>query len=269
MKPARPFLKYAGGKTQLLPQLLSRMPSSYNVYYEPFLGGGALFFAARPRRAVLSDSNKILIRTYIAIQNHVEDVIERLKVYVSKHSEEFYYSQRDVFIDALWKDADIAAWMIYLNKTGFNGLYRVNKSGKFNVPFGKYKNPPILDEENLRSCSEVLKRAYIKCIDFSLPMYEAEKGDFIYCDPPYIPIKAGSFTAYSAEKFDRADHQRLSSAAWAAKSRGVNVLLSNSVSPVVKELYEAPSFQIETVSAKRSINSKGSDRGSIGEYLIR
>lgn len=265
---ARPFIKFVGGKTQLLPELLKRVPNTYGCYYEPFVGGGALFFALRPKRAVLCDANERLIRTYKAVRDRVNDVIRGLVEHERSHSADYFKQVRAFNVDAM-DDAGVAAWFIYLNKTAFNGLYRVNRQGKFNVPFGRYENPKIVDADNLRACSEALQAAVIRCVDFGESMEWAVAGDFIYCDPPYVPLnKTSSFTSYTADKFKPQDQIDLAALAAELKGRGVHVLLSNSSAPsVVKDLY--PAFTVEPVQARRSINSKASGRGAVAEYLIR
>jgi DNA adenine methylase len=265
---ARPFLKWAGGKKQLLPELLKRVQmKSYRTYYEPFLGGGALFFALAPNRAVICDANLRLIQTYKAVRDSVDQVIDILRWHQDQHSEEHFKAMRNIDVDNKDKIA-CAGWMIYLNKTGYNGLYRVNSKGHFNVPFGRYANPKILDEENLRACSELLGRAAIRCQDFRESLENPIGGDFVYLDPPYVPIsETSSFTSYTAEKFTHEDQKDLAAYAAELKSRGVSVLLSNSSAPsVTEDLY--PSFKIEKVKGRRSINSKASKRGPIDEYLI-
>jgi DNA adenine methylase len=265
---ARPFLKYAGGKSQLLPELLKRVPPSFNCYHEPFVGGGALFFALAPKRAVLCDANERLVRTYKAVRDNVDNVIDALKAHAVAHSRDYYMHVRDANPDVATNWV-VAAWFIYLNKTAFNGLYRVNKSGHFNVPFGKYANPKIVDEENLRACSEALQAAVIRHADFRTSLEWPVRGDFCYCDSPYVPLSNTSlFTSYTTNKFGAEDQRDLAALASVLKRDGVNVLLSNSSAPsVIEDLY--PSFQVEPVEARRSINSNGSKRGAIREYLIR
>lgn len=272
---ARPFIKIAGGKTQLLPELLKRVPSSYETYFEPFLGGGALFFSMQPRNAILSDSNRKLILTYKAVRDMPDTLIRYLQNIENRHRESkdqelFYYDRRDEFNgnpDAL----DTVILYIYLNKTCFNGIHRVNSKGKFNVPCGRYANPTICDEVNLRACSEALQGTDLLCLDFR---ENAEiilrKNDFVYFDPPYAPISDDSyFTSYTKEGFGPADQEALADLALTIKGRGVNVLLSNSSSPGIRKMYESRGFSVEDVLARRSINADGFDRGKIKEVLIR
>ncbi len=266
---AQPFLKWAGSKRYLLPEILPRLPAKINTYYEPFVGGGAVFFAlaneGRFKRAVLTDINEDLIDTYVSIANEVDAVIERLKehVYTSTH----YYAVR---ASVPRSEPAKAARMIYLNRTCFNGLYRVNKSGQFNVPFGRYTNPTICDEENLRAVSTVLKKVidFSSC-DFQYFGEEARRGDVVYYDPPYWPVSVTSnFTAYGKDGFGPGDQIRLRDIAKRLVDRGVHVLLSNSDTPFVWQLYDRHPFKIEKVRAPRRINSKGGKRGDVGELLI-
>jgi len=262
---ARPFLKWAGGKRQLLRALLPRIPSTRGTYHEPFLGGGALFFALRPQGAVLADTNSRLIRTFVGVQKHVEALVSRL--IPMPVSRDFFNAQRQIPIDQA-SDIDVAAWFIYLNRTGYNGLYRVNRRGDFNVPFGRYENPRICDPENLRACSDALSRASLIVSDFETVLDRAAPGDVVYFDPPYIPVSVhSSFTRYTREQFRIADHRRLRDVALELKKRGVHVLLSNSAAPEVFELY-GKHFKIEVIQATRFVNSDPSGRGKIAETLI-
>jgi len=261
----RPFLKWAGGKRQLLPALLERAPANPPRYFEPFVGGGALFFAMRPRRAVLADVNARLIRTYQGVRDDVEEVIRLLRSY--PHEAKFFYRLRATDIDSA-PDAEVAAWFIYLNKTGYNGLYRVNRANRFNVPFGRYASPNICDEPTLRACSEALAGAKLVVADFESAVKDARRGDFVYFDPPYAPLSAtSSFTSYTSAGFGLEQQTRLRDTATQLKNRGVRVLLSNSSAPSVRELY-ATGFRVVQVSATRSVNSKASARGAIVELLV-
>jgi DNA adenine methylase len=262
----RPFLKWAGGKRQLLPELTRHVPGGFNRYFEPFLGGGALFFQLRPRKAVLADSNERLIRTYMGVRDDVDEVIRRLKEY--PHNPTFFYSFRERDVDA-GSDAEVASWFIYLNRTGFNGLYRVNRANRFNVPFGRYENPTICDVPTLRACSAALSNADLLFDDFAKATRKAETGDFVYFDPPYVPLSAtSSFTSYTSNGFGPAEQERLRNVARDLKARGVSVLLSNSSVPFVRDLY-ADGFEVLEVSATRLVNSKASGRGAIAELVIR
>ena len=277
---AKPFVKWAGGKRQLLPELRKRVPAKFGTYFEPFVGGGALFFDLAPERAVLVDANQRLIRAYRGVRDSVEHVIATLKAYALHHSEDYYYSVRDHRPDQAVEDAYVATWFIYLNKTGFNGLYRVNRKNEFNVPFGKYKNPAICDEENLRACSLALRGAghgyvsdqHVELFHGDFKTFEprAVAGDFVYFDPPYAPLTATSnFTSYTAGGFSAKDQEDLRDLALRLKEGGVHVLISNSSAEVIEKLYLDKGFEIESVQARRNINSKASKRGAIEEFLIR
>ncbi|MDD5309438.1 MAG: DNA adenine methylase [Deltaproteobacteria bacterium] len=265
-KKPRPFLKWAGGKRQLLRELLQYRPKKWGCYHEPFVGGGAVFFDLRPERAVLCDSNKELIDCYIAVRDQVDKVIHALKKH--HHDKEYYYQIREQNPDKL-NPATRAARMIYLNKTGFNGLYRVNSKNFFNVPFGRYVNPTICDESNLRACSAALQHIDILCSPFENVLKRARAGDFVYFDPPYVPLSfTSSFTSYTEGKFSMEDQTLLRDVAVKLKNRGVFVLLSNSSAPAVMELY-SKGFELIPVSATRLVNSKAKGRGKITELLIR
>ena len=263
---ARPFLKWAGGKRQLLATLDRFVPPSFGAYHEPFVGGGALVFHLGPRKAVLSDNNERLVRAYRGVRDGVERVIHLLQSY--PHDKDFFLSFREHDIDRD-SDAEVAAWLVYLNKTGFNGLYRVNSQNRFNVPFGRYTDPNICDEDTLRACSRALAETDLPLDeDFSFVLHRAKKGDFVYFDPPYVPLSASSsFTSYTSEGFGLAAHAKLRDVALDLKRRGVHVLLSNSSAPAVVELYEKD-FTIERVAAQRAVNSKASGRGPVTELVI-
>lgn len=270
----KPFLKWAGGKRQLLPELyvVMRDFDSKGHYYEPFVGGGALFFDMRATgwsgAATLGDSNKRLIRTYLGVRNDVEQVITSLKA--CKYEKKFFLRERARRIDDTHDDAEVAAWFIYLNKAGFNGLYRVNRKNEFNVPFGRYTNPTICDEDNLRAASRALQKTKIVDWDFERCVKSAETGDLIYFDPPYTPVSAtADFTAYTAVGFGDADHVRLRDCALALKRQGVHVILSNADCPAVRQMYKAAyGFKVRAVEARRAINSDSTKRGKVGEVII-
>jgi len=223
---AKPILKWAGGKTQMLGDLIPKVPTSYGRYIEPFFGGGAMFFALQPENAVIADSNPELINMYRQVADHVDEVINYLKKY--ENTSEMFYDVRSLEWTALPK-AEAAARTIFLNKTCFNGLYRVNKQGQFNVPFGKYKNPKICDEEGLRAASEVLKKAEILCGDYLLVLeHYAQPGDFVFLDPPYLPISEYSdFKRYTKEQFYEEDHVELAKMVTTLHERGCYVILTN------------------------------------------
>lgn len=261
---ARPFIKWAGGKTQLLPEILARFPSRFNRYFEPFLGGAAVFFALEPRKAALSDINADLIGTYKALRDDLPGVIRHL----AKHeaTEEHYYAVRAQDPAGL-SPAASAARFIYLNRTCFNGLYRVNRSGKFNVPFGRYKNPRICHEENLEAVSEALQDVDLRVMSAFDSARRARRGDLVYFDPPYDPISpTASFTAYTSGGFGREQQVELAQLFTLLAKRGVHVVLSNSDTPFIRELYR--DFEVSQVMARRAINARGSGRGAVAEVLV-
>lgn len=271
---AGPFVKWAGGKRRLLSELLSQTPVEFGTYHEPFVGGGALFFGLAGQRlregnwAVLSDANLRLVRTWRAVKNDVEGLIARLEDYARAHSEEQFYAVRALQPDNFELDADVAAWFIYLNKTAYNGLYRVNRKGGFNVPLGRYDDPQICDAKGLRAASRALAQAQIHHSPFDGVLERAQPGDFVYFDPPYVPMSSTSdFTSYTADGFTLSDQERLRDVARALKSRGCTVLLSNSDTPKVRELYEEP-FEQRRVWCGRAINSRAVSRGPVAELLI-
>ncbi len=261
--PAKPILKWAGGKTQMLGDLLPKVPPSYGRYIEPFFGGGAMFFALQPERAIIADSNPELINLYRQVSEHVEDVIYQLKKY--ENTPEMFYKVRGQDWTML-PEAEAAARTIFLNKTCYNGLYRVNKKGQFNVPFGKYKNPKICDEDGLRAAFNALKKAEIVCGDYLIVLERyAQPGDFVFLDPPYLPISEYSdFKRYTKEQFYEEDHVELAKMVMTLHERGCHIVLTNSNHPLVHELY-AP-FTIDVIQTKRHISCNGSTRK--GEDVI-
>lgn len=272
---AKPFLKWVGGKTQLLPELLARVPATFDTYHEPFLGGGALFWALQAagrlegKRVHLSDANERLIRTYIAVRDDVDCVIALLEDLGRRHSAETYQRVREMLPEELG-DVQCAVWFIYLNRAGFNGLYRVNKAGRFNNPIGRNANRQlrtvVCDAERLISCSLALQGIELGIHDFDYA--RVKKGDFCYLDPPYVPLSATSaFTSYTADGFDSYHQKVLRDRALQWKRAGAHVLLSNSSAPAVYDLYRQD-FRIEEVLARRNINAKGTGRGPVKEVLI-
>jgi len=264
--PARPVLKWAGGKTQLLPQILERLPARIETFFEPFVGGAAVFFAlaaeGRFQRAVLADRNPDLVAVYRALQADAEAVIDELSQ--MRHSEAEYYRIRELSPRRL---AQRAARVIYLNKTGYNGLYRVNRSGQFNVPFGRYKKPNICDAENLRAAARVLEGVEIVEADFEEVCVRARPGDAVYLDPPYVPLsKTANFTAYARHPFGPSEHQRLARAFAKLERRRVAAVLSNSDTPETRALYRG--FRAKKVQVSRAINSRPTARGPIDELLV-
>ena len=259
----KPIVKWAGGKTQLLKEILPRIPTYSGRYIEPFFGGGALYFSLCPDNAIISDSNPELINAYQQVAEHVDEIIRFLTTY--ENTEEFYYSMRSLNWEALPK-AEAAARFIYLNKTCFNGLYRVNKDGKFNVPYGKYKKPNICDDHTLRAASKVLKKATIICGDYIEVLREyARAGDFIFLDPPYIPVSEyADFKRYTKEQFYKKDHVTLSLIVNELVDRGCFIILTNSNHPLVHELYSA--YPRDIIQTKRHISCNGKNR--TGEDVI-
>jgi DNA adenine methylase len=264
-------LKWAGGKTQLLDKILPRLPRKIDTYFEPFVGGGAVFFAlaaeGRFRRAVLSDLNHDLIAVYRALQEDVESLIAELRRLEGKIGESDYYRIRSRQPTARTPRSRVAARVIYLNKTGFNGLYRVNRSGRFNVPFGRNKNPKVCDEPNLRAAAQALRGVSIECKDFETVCRRARPQDVVYFDPPYLPVSStAKFTDYHHEPFLRAEHQRLADVMRRLGSRQVFALLSNSDTRETRRLYAG--LSVQSVAAVRAINSKVDQRGPVGELLV-
>ncbi len=274
LNPGDPFLKWAGGKRKVVPHLLESMPERFGCYHEPFLGGGALFFslasAEEPRfeRARLGDGNERLIRCYRAVRDDVEQVIRLLEIYSAGHSEPFFYTLRATDIDR-GTDHEVAAWLIYLNRTAFNGLYRVNSKGCFNVPFGRYSAPNICRAEHLRVCSGLLQDVSLQAEGFERVLETAVEGDVVYFDPPYIPLsETAQFTSYTRGGFGPDDQIRLRDVAIELAGRGVKVLLSNHDVPAVRELYDEARFELRVVPVARAINSKGGKRGKVDELVI-
>jgi DNA adenine methylase len=297
---AEPFLKWAGGKRQLLPELRRHYPDDFGTYFEPFLGSGAVFFdllrhgALERRRAVLSDTNVDVVGCCRAVRDRTEAVIAHLRRLADGHARggaPHYYDVRDrrfnparARLDRLGEEAEaagaytpgLAAMLIYLNRTGFNGLFRLNSRGKFNVPVGRYANPSICDEANLRRVACALARhADLRVESFEAVLDRARPGDFVYFDPPYAPLSTTArFTSYTADGFGEAGHVRLQRVVIALARRGCAVVLSNSTAPLVRSLYDrnaearAAGLRAHLVRARRSINCRSSARGEIFEYLI-
>jgi len=273
----KPFVKWAGGKRQLIPELLKYIPKEFNNYFEPFVGGGALFFELynlgilKNKKVYLFDINEELINTYKVIKDYPNELIEKLKEFKVKHNKEFYYQIRELDRSEDYKNLDSitkAARFIYLNKTCFNGLYRVNKKGYFNVPMGNYKNPQIVDEENILAVSNALKDATIKHCDYKEVLQYTKKNDFVYFDPPYYPLNdTSNFTSYTQNDFLEKEQIELFKTFKTLANKGCFVLESNSDTDFINNLYKE--FTIEKVLANRAINSKGDKRGKITEVLIR
>jgi DNA adenine methylase len=265
----RPFLKWAGGKGQLISELLARLPQRYGRYFEPFLGGGALFFALQPAQGVLLDVNPELVNVYRVVRDELTALLSSLSGHV--YDESYFYRMRaaDRSADfATWSPVEKASRFIYLNKTCYNGLYRVNSKGMFNVPFGYYRNPTICDVSNLTACSTALHDTTIDCGDFRQVEELATAGDFVYFDPPYAPLTAtSSFTSYAREGFGQDEQASLRDLCERLDAKGVRWMVSNSSAPVVFDLYKR--YRIERVPATRAINSKGGKRGKVDEVIVR
>lgn len=265
---AAPFLKWAGGKSRLLSQYDSYFPPRQKIrrYYEPFIGSAAVYFHLQPADAHLADCNWKLVETYRVVRDHVEDLIEALQPH--KNEKEYYYEVRAQDPQDL-SEIERAARLIFMNKTCYNGLYRENQQGEFNVPFGRYKRPKICDKPRLRAASRALQGVRLTASDFSEVVADAGPGDFVYFDPPYVPLNAtSSFTSYSRFGFDEADHRRLAESFYELGRRGCRVMLSNSSAPLVYKLYQGRGYQLHEIQARRNINSKAHKRGPVKELLI-
>ena len=273
----KPYLKWAGGKRQLLAEIKRHLPKDINnyTYYEPFIGAGAVFFDLQPNKAVINDFNEQLILTYIAIKENVEVLIELLIKHKESNSEEYYYEIRnmDRYQDKFEKLTYIekAARLIFLNKTCFNGLYRVNSQGFFNVPYGKFKNPAICEDIVLRQISNYLNSGDIEILtgDFEIAVQNADENSFVYFDPPYHSPDKNNFTGYQANGFEEEQQERLRNVMIKMTNRGVKCLLSNADTEYIRELYAYGFFEIISVQAKRLINSDAAGRGNVKEVLIK
>lgn len=262
----KPPVKWAGGKGQLIPQFEPLLPKNdCRLYLEPFLGGGALFFHLLPSKAVLIDNNEELMNFYLVVRDNLEQLLDDLRKH--ENTAEYYYKIRALDAEKL-SPVERASRFLYLNKTAYNGLWRVNSSGKHNVPFGRYKNPRIADEQNLRLVSRALKQAGLICGDFSLVLEYAVQGSFVYFDPPYHPLsETANFTGYTPESFDAGDQSRLAEVFRELDRMGCAVMLSNSDTPFIRELYSG--FDVRVVRARRAINCRADKRGPVNELVIR
>lgn len=283
-----PVLKWAGGKRQLLDELYARFPSEYNDYHEPMFGGGALFFDLEPENGTINDTNPRLINFYEQIRDNPNELIDRLQNFSDpesepdpaqafadtrrngKETENYYYQQRELFNRRPhgedYDELEEAALLLYLNRTCYNGLYRENSDGGFNVPIGRYKNPDWIREKEIRAASEILAGVELYNTDFEYVHSVADGGDLVYFDPPYEPMSStAEFTEYSAEGFDRADQKRLLDIADTLDRQKVSVILSNS--GVLKDMYETAGFYVKTETARRAINSDGDNRGEVNEII--
>lgn len=270
---ARPFLKWVGGKQQLLPQFEPLFPTKFRRYFEPFAGGAAVFFHLwnthrLPSQPFLFDNNPELVNAYLVARDKVDALIQALAVHQQLHSKSYYYKIRRLDRDkAQLSDVERAARSVYLNRTCYNGLFRVNSKGQFNVPIGSYASPQILLEHVIRAASAALQNVTIQIKDFRSIISLSKPGDFFYFDPPYDPLtKTASFTSYTAENFSEDDQRELAKVVTALSERGAYIMLSNSKTPLILELYER--FQIKTVHARRAVNSDANGRGRIEEVVV-
>jgi DNA adenine methylase len=273
---ARPFLKWAGGKRQLLPEIRKYVPRAFKTYFEPFVGPGAVLFELQPARAVINDANEELINCYRVVKSKPKELIELAEKHRLEDSERHFYEvrarDRNPGLGAL-SDVERAARVIYLNKAGFNGLYRVNRQGHFNVPYRKHKEAPqIVDPEVIRAVSRYLNnaRVRIECGGFQEAVVAARAGDFVYFDPPYHPVsKSAAFTSYAPGGFGVAEQEVLKNVCDDLSRRGCHVLVSNSATDFIRNLYGDPRrYTVREVKARRNINSVGTRRGAVGELLI-
>ena len=269
----QPFLKWAGGKRQLMPYIREQIPAKYNRYFEPFIGGAAVLFDLQPTKANINDVNAELTNCYRVIKEKPDELLAHISTH--ENTEEYFYKLRGLdrepnFIDL--SDVERASRIIFLNKTCFNGLFRVNSRGEFNVPFGNYINPLIANQSVIKAVSSYLKKQDVQITndDFADAVADAKKGDFVYFDPPYDPVSdTASFTGYNLDKFDRTEQKRLKEVADDLTRRKCKVLLSNSDTEFIRDLYKNEYFIIDVVYANRNINSVGTGRGKVTEVLIR
>lgn len=263
-----PFLKWAGGKRQLLDEIKLRMPKNFNAYFEPFIGGGALFFELQPSNAYIGDINKELIHAYKIIRNNPNAIIKMIQNYDEQfNTKESYYLLREKYNQKILSneyDVELAAIFIYLNKRCFNGLYRVNSKGEFNVPYNNKKNIKSISIDNIFNIAKLLKNTTIYNNDFETILLNAKKGDFVFLDSPYDLISSTSFDSYTKDKFSINDHKRLAKLFKKLDEIGCYIILTNHNTELINELYK--DFRIETISVKRMINSDSKNR--IGEEVI-
>ncbi len=270
----QPFLKWAGGKRQLISAIKEFIPQNYTHYYEPFVGAGAVLFALQPQKGILNDTNPELINCYQVIKDAPEELLDRCQAHKQNNSKAYFYGLRQQDRQASfqdWSAIDRAARMIYLNKTCFNGLFRVNSQGQFNVPYGDYANPVIADPSVIRAVSAYLNRCSVRICegDFAKAVSTARQGAFVYFDPPYHPIsQTSSFTGYSMNGFGAVEQERLKRLCDHLSDRGCQVLVSNSNAALIRELYSDSRYEMVKIQATRAINAVGSKRGKIHELLI-
>jgi DNA adenine methylase len=268
-----PVVKWVGGKRQIIDEIIKYVPDSFSTYYEPFLGGGAVLFELQPKKAFVNDINEELMNIYEVIKDNVDELIEGLKRHKIKNDKAYFYEIRELDRDReqynLLTPVERASRIIYLNKTCYNGLFRVNKSGEFNAPFGNYKNPNIVNETTLRAVSAYFNKAKIRftCQDFEDALKWSRKGAFVYLDPPYDPVsETASFTGYDKGGFDHNEQIRLKKTCDKLNKKGIKFLLSNSATDFIMDLYQ--DYKIEVIQAKRAINSKADRRGNVDEVLV-
>lgn len=268
----QPFTKWTGGKRQLLPVIKALMPKQFNTYYEPFVGGGALFFDLVRDKAVIGDFNAELINCYQQIKDNPKAVLAALQHHADMNSKDYYLDLRSFDRDERLNQLTLpeqAARILYMLRVNFNGLYRVNSKNQFNVPYGRYKNPKIVDEELILAVSAYLNQGNITILnaDFEQTVADAQAGDFIYFDPPYIPLsETSAFTSYTHEGFSYDEQVRLRDTVRTLSQRGVYVMVSNSSSPLVEELYQE--FDVHHVQATRTNGAASSSRGKISEIIV-
>ncbi|AND80274.1 DNA adenine methylase [Streptococcus pantholopis] len=270
-----PVLKWAGGKRQILPSIEPFIPKKISTYVEPFVGGGALLFHLQPKKAIINDFNKELMNVYQVIRENPDELISLLQKHQKENSEEYYYSVRSLDRDEDYNkmpEIEKAARILYLNKTCYNGLFRVNSSGQFNAPYGKYKNPAIVNDITIKAVSNYFNSVNLKLMtgDYKNALKGLRKDAFVYLDPPYMPISSSAnFTGYTESGFDYSKQVELRDECVKLHKKGIKFLQSNSYTKEILELYsDSLMFKIEVVQAKRSINSKANKRGDIAEVLI-
>ena len=271
-KKAVPFVKWAGGKRSIIHTLLNNLPENFNDYYEPFVGGGALFFSIVEKNlsnnSFLSDLNPELMITYKIIQKKPLELIKLLQYHAKEHSlnkKDHFYKVRS--LHNLKDPLEVAARLIYLNRTCYNGLYRVNKKNEFNVPIGRYKNPNIIQEENIVACHHALQNVNLSCKEYF--RIKPEKNDFVYFDPPYFPIEENSFTSYTRFDFMKDSHKQLRDFALQLHKKGVKIMISNSNAKFIRQIYDCEPFTVSSVKAPRLVNCKSDGREPINELIIK
>ncbi|GGA96437.1 DNA adenine methylase [Macrococcus hajekii] len=268
----KPVLKWVGGKRQLLDEINQLIPKNIGTYIEPFVGGGAVLFDLQPDKAIINDFNKELMNVYQVIKDHPNELIDELKVHKANNDSEYFYKIRSMDREVSYgylNNIIKASRIIYLNKTCYNGLYRVNQAGFFNTPYGKYKNPDIVNEITIKAISNYFNNNNIKLLhgDYKAALSDVSKGDFVYFDPPYVPIStSSSFTGYTEGGFNLEHQKELKEVCDNLNAKGVKFLLSNSDSDFIHDLYSG--YNIKIIKAKRAINSKADLRGDVNEVLV-